>query len=297
MKKISLTVVFVALLGASGWWLYKNVWLTQPDFANLVYSDTSPRNTLDIYVPKAGAQPYPFVMWFHGGGFMVGDKSEPKLLDEFLDAGIAVVSINYRLSGEAIWPAQLEDGKAAMAFVRANSETYRLNKNKAGVFGLSAGGNLSANLALHLAASPETAVQVAVDWFGPIDFSTMDADIEASGVARATGRNDAADSPESALIGAAVKDNPEKAKAASPLAALANLPATAVLPPFLIMHGDQDPYIGRKQSERLRDALLARPGSSVDYHIVEGGTHGGGTFQDAATGQIVIDFVTAQFSK
>lgn len=297
MKKISLTLVFVALLGSTGWLLYKNVWLTQPDFANLAYSNTSSRNRLDIYLPKSSAQPHPFVIWIHGGGFMVGDKSEPELLDEFLDAGIAVVSINYRFSSEAIWPAQLEDGKAAMAFVRANSEKYRLNKNKAGVFGASAGGNLAANLAMHLATNPETGILLAVDWFGPIEFNTMDSDIEASGATRATGRNDAAGSAESLLIGAVVKDNPEKAKAASPLTALANLPATTVLPPFLIMHGDQDPYIGRKQSERLRDALLARPGAIVDYHIVKGGTHGGGTFEDAATGKIVIDFVTAQFSK
>lgn len=264
---------------------------TKPDFANIKYADRSERNVMDVYVPKTGSGPFPVVLWIHGGGFMMGDKAEPQSLDALLEAGFAVASANYRLSSQAKWPAQMDDLKSALATLRSNAASYNINKTKVATFGASAGGHLSAWLALASAGDSATSVQAAVDWFGPIDFTTMDADMERTGVERATTRNDAADSPESALIGKTVKDDPAAAKAASPLAALAALPAATAPPPFLIMHGAKDQLIGRGQSERLRDALLARGGSSLEYHLLPEGTHGGGDFQKDPATRTVIDFL------
>ena len=290
IKKAGL-IVTIAAVCALGIWAGIEMGKTKPDFANVKYAGLSERNTMDVYVPKKGAGPYPVVLWIHGGGFMVGDKSEPQSLDALLEAGFAVASANYRLSSEAKWPAQLNDLKSALAELRSNASKFNIDPANVATFGASAGGHLSAWLALSSASDTATQVKAAIDWFGPVDFTTMDADIELTGVSRATSRNDAADSPESALIGRAVKDDPVAAMAASPLTALASLPDTATPPPFLIMHGAQDPYIGRGQSERLRDALVARGRASVDYHLLPEGTHGGGDFQKAPATETVIDFL------
>jgi acetyl esterase/lipase len=264
---------------------------TKPDFANITYASHSERNTMDVYVPKAGKGPFPVVLWIHGGAFRFGDKAEPQSLDALLEAGFAVASANYRFSSEAKWPAQLDDLKSALATLRSNAATFNINPSKVATFGASAGGHLSAWLALVSAVNPATQVKAAVDWFGPIDFTNMDLDIERTGIARATTRNDAADSPESELIGKTVKDDPAAAKVASPLAGLAALPATAAPPPFLIMHGEKDPYIGKGQSERLRDALQAHGGAIVEYHILPEGTHGGGDFQKGPATEMVLNFL------
>lgn len=260
---------------------------TKPTRANIAYSAVSARNLLDVYLPQATRPPV--VIWVHGGAFMMGDKAEPQSLDALLAAGFAVVSITYRLTGTDIWPAQLGDVSAAVAYVQANDAELGVDGSKIALFGASAGGFLVSTAGIALASGPG-AVQAVVDWYGPVQFTTMDADIEATGIARGTGRNDADTSPESILVGQWVAANPQAANAVSPLAYLPR--ATAPLPAFLIMHGDQDNFIGCGQSERLRDALLASGlNRGVEYHLVAGAGHGSGTFQDAATTQIVVDFL------
>ncbi len=264
---------------------------TKPTQADLAYADASPRNVLDVYLP-AGAANSPVVIWIHGGAFMMDDKADPQSLDALLGAGFAVAAINYRLTDTAIWPAQLHDVTAAVGFIRTNAAAYGVDGNRLALFGASAGGFLASTAGIALAADPATAVSAVVDWFGPVQFTTMDADIEATGTARATGRNDADDSPESRLVGHSVSDNPVAAEQVSPLAYLAR--STTPLPAFLIMHGEHDPYIGRGQSERLRDALLASPHQTgVTCPVVAGGGHGSGTFQDKATTKMMLDFLTA----
>ena len=287
-------VAGIAVLGAAGWYGYG--WLTTvaPTQADLAYGTASERQVLDIYLPEGASGPLPVVLWVHGGAFMMGDKADPQSLQALLDGGFAVAAANYRLSGTDQWPAQLEDLTAAVAYLRANAGDLGIDPGRVVLFGASAGGHLVSTTGLTLAADPATAVQAVVDWFGPVDFTTMDADIEATGVTRATGRNDAADSPESALIGASVAENPDLARTVSPLHVLAGLPAGRVLPPFLIMHGDADTFIAPTQSERLRDALLAHPGQSgVTFELLPGAGHGSGAFQEAAASQTVVDFLTA----
>jgi acetyl esterase/lipase len=260
------------------------------------YADRSERNVLDIYLPE-GVQNPPLVVWIHGGAFKMGDKKNPEGLRAFLDAGFAVASINYRFSNEAVWPAQLEDLKDAFSFLRAHGGKYGYDASRVASFGASAGGHLSAMAGIALAEDPKTRLAASVVWFPPIDFTTMDEDIERTGIQRRTGRNDAPDSPESALIGGAVKANPDLAKAASPLTYLEKLPAGTKLPAFLIMHGAKDPFVGRGQSGRLFSALLARQDiRGVEYVLLPEGGHGWGDFQKPETIQRVVSFLKANFT-
>jgi acetyl esterase/lipase len=260
------------------------------------YADRSDRNVLDVYLP-AGATNPPLVVWIHGGAFKMGDKRNPEGLNALLDAGFAVASINYRLSTEARWPAQWEDLRDAFAFLRVNAGKFGYDGSRMASFGASAGGHLSALAGIALADDPRTRLAGSVVWFPPIDFSTMDEDMERTGVPRRTGRNDAADSPESALIGAPVQENPSLARAASPLAYLEKLPAGTGLPAFLIMHGARDPLIARGQSGRLFSALLARPEiRTVEYVLLPEAGHGSGDFKKPETLARVMSFLKACFA-
>jgi acetyl esterase/lipase len=168
------------------------------------------------------------VVFIHGGAFFMGDKSDgQRERDCLFLAGFAVASINYRYSSEAIWPAQLEDLKSAFAWLRAHAEDYGYDGQRMASFGPSAGGHLSASIGIALAADQATAIDASVVWFPPVDFPAMDGDILATGISRATGRNDAPDSPESRLIGAHVAQHPDLARAAGPVARLAELPSDA----------------------------------------------------------------------
>ena len=152
----------------------KNKWL------DIGYASTSPAQKMDIYIPENGDGPFPVIISIHGGAFMMGDKADGQVnpMLEGLKRGYAVVSINYRMSGEAIFPALMHDVKAAIRYVRANAAKYKLNPDKIAAWGGSAGGYLSAmagtsgdiqtleDLSLGNAAF-SSKVQAVVDWFGP----------------------------------------------------------------------------------------------------------------------------------
>lgn len=264
----------------------------KPRFANQPYSTRSSSNLLDVYLPTTQNIPFPLVLFIHGGAFMHGDKADPDGINELLEAGFAVASMNYRLSGQAVWPAQLEDIKAAILFLRANTNRLGIDGQRFAAFGPSAGGHLASVAALAFAAHHTARLQACINWYGPIDFLKMDEDMEATSVRRETGRNDAAGSPESRLIGATVKDNPILAASASPLTFLANLPEGVSPPPFLIMHGSEDPLIAPKQSERLDNALRTAYGENAsEFHLLQGAEHGGYEFEKPETMDLVVGFL------
>jgi acetyl esterase/lipase len=262
------------------------------------YSDRSARCLLDLALPDGVTRP-PLVVYIHGGAFHMGDKSDGTAERQaMLAAGFAVASVNYRLTDEAIWPAQLDDLKAAFAFLRAQAGALGFDGARIASFGPSAGGHLSASIGIALAASPATALDASVVWFPPVDFPTMDADIEATGIARATGRNDGPKSPESRLIGAPVTDNPDLARSVGPIARIAELPSGARLPDMLIMHGALDPYIAAAQSRRLHAAVAAHgTASRLDLDILPFGTHGGGEFEEPQTLARVAGFLADSFAR
>lgn len=113
---------------------------------DLAYASASPAQKLDIYLPDAGDGPFPVIMAVHGGAFMGGDKADMQLkpMLEGLARQYAVVSINYRLSGESLFPAQIHDVKTAIRWVKANARRYALDGSRIALWGGSAGGHLSA---------------------------------------------------------------------------------------------------------------------------------------------------------
>lgn len=185
-------------------------------YIDVAYAPKSATQKLDLYMPNEGKGPFPLIIEFHPGGFMVGSKSgdiAPQL--EGLRRGYALASVNYRLSAEASWPAAVNDIKAAIKFLRANAEKYNLNPAKFATWGGSAGGNLSAMAAVSADtpslidpslgnAAVSDAVQVAVDWFGPIYFSSMDAEFAALGTSGQMGLTNSAKSAESNYLGKTV---------------------------------------------------------------------------------------------
>ena len=267
-------------------------------FKDIRYAQTSDRNVLDLVAPDA-TTPAPLVVFIHGGAFRMGDKSDcPRERQALLDAGFAVASLNYRYATEAIWPAQLDDLRAAFAFLRIHADRFGFDAKRIASFGPSAGGHLSASVGIALSATPETRLAASIVWFPPVDFPTMDADIIATGIARATGRNDAPDSPESVLIGACVADHRELARSAGPIAQLGLLPPGAPLPAFLIMHGALDPYIAPAQSQKLHAALAAHgTAPRLEFHLLPSGTHGGGEFEVPQTMARVVAFLNAELSR
>lgn len=262
-----------------------------PDFADVPYAERSPRNVCDIYRP--GGEPpaagWPVVVFIHGGAFRLGDKTRIMMPGPLLAAGMAIVSINYRLSQQAIWPAQLEDLASARRFVEAAAIPYGFDAERVATFGPSAGGHLAAMMGIAFAGDPDLRVRAVVDWYGPIQFEHMDRDIALTGVERASPPNGEAGSPESDLIGAVVNENPDLAYRASPLHYLERAESA---PPFLIMHGDQDPLIGSPQSVRLRDALRQKFGpAAAEYHLLPGTGHGGGAFDSDRAQGLVVEFL------
>lgn len=240
-------------------------------FRDLEYvSGGHERQKLDLYLPKEGSQ-LPLLVWVHGGAWRAGSK-DPCPAVSFVRDGYAVASINYRLSQHAIFPAQLEDCKAAIRWLRANAGKYGIDSDRIGVWGSSAGGHLVAMLGTagdvkefekgeHLQFSSR--VQAVCDWFGPSDFTQMNK-------AGSSMDHDAANSPESHLIGGPIQENKEKTARANPITFVSRDD-----PPCLIMHGDQDPLVPMNQSELLNEALK-KAGVETNFHVVPGAGHGFG---------------------
>jgi acetyl esterase/lipase len=269
-----------------------------PTFQDLAYASVSPTQKLDLYIPTNGAGPFPLVVMIHGGGFMFGDKADGAGLagvDQLLEAGYAVASINYRLSGEATHPAQINDAKAAVRFLKANASQYNLNPEKFGTWGASAGGNLASLLGTTCGvkelegaelgnADQSSCVQAVVDWFGPIDFLKMDEQFAGSGCPQT--HNDAS-SPESKLVGAAIQTVPDLVKTTNPMNYM-----DATDPPFFIENGTADCNIPPIQNKNFADALSRTIGADmVTYVSLEGAGHGGPEFGTAENLAKVISFL------
>lgn len=262
--------------------------------SDIAYADLSSAQKMDIYLPE-GTGPFPVVVLIHGGAFKMGDKGmEASNAAALVAKGIAAASINYRLSGEARYPAQIEDCKAAVRFLRANAAKYNLNPDKIGSWGASAGGNLSSLLGTTSGVSElegaslgnssySSKVIASVDWFGPINFLTMDAEASALGFIINT---KSASSPESQLIGAAVQTVPEKVAKANAANYITTDDAA-----FFIQVGSMDRNIPYTQSLNLYNALKPVKGAeNVTYDLLEGAGHGGSQFSSAANLAKVVAF-------
>lgn len=237
---------------------------------------------LDLYRPKLVSKKLPVVVWIHGGGWKNGSKD--KCPASWLAThGFAVASINYRLTQEAQWPAQIEDCREAVRWLRQNAGQFRLDANNIGIWGSSAGGHLVAILGTIDAPVSEkvsSRVQAACDWFGPTDLLTMPPNT----VSKDRSLEMVANSNGAKLLGATVRDIPEKAKHASGL-----YHVSADDPPFLVMHGDEDPGVPISQSERFVKALRAAK-VDVTWQVVKGAGHGGKLFKTPEMSAVVRRF-------
>ena len=247
------------------------------------------RQRLDLYFPEQADGPLPVIVWVHGGAWLGGSKEGGGPALPFVRKGYAVASINYRLSQHARFPAQIEDCKAAIRWLRANAKQYNLDPDRFGAWGSSAGGHLVALLGTSgdvkdLEGSEGTQgqssrVQAVVDWFGPTD------------VTRMGGSHDGPDSPEAKLLGGPVQENKEKAARANPITYVSKDD-----PPFLIMHGDKDPTVPFSQSELLLEALN-KAGVDATFVPVKGARHGGREFSSEENRKLVEEFFDKHLKK
>lgn len=219
----------------------------------------------DIYVPAEAAKPVPVILFLHAGGWLHGDrKFGPDLGRFFTQRGFAMVSIDYRLSSEALFPAAVHDVKTAIRWMRRVAGEYGFDPNRIGVWGLSAGGHLAALAAL---SGPEdfvgeddqyagfsSAVQAVVAAYPPVDFLQFAAD---------------EGSFETKFLGAPVSTVPELVRQANPAAYVKGPGA----PPILLVHGSDDAVVPSSQSEMLFDALGVA-GNDVTLCLIEGTGHG-----------------------
>ncbi len=282
IRRTLLGAGLVAGAGALVWWRWGS-----PAGTEVAYG-SGPRQVMDIALPK-GAGPHPVLLMIHGGAFMLGDKSDLAVPTEALEAGIAVVRVNYRLSGTDPWPAQAEDCLAAVVHLQREGEALGLDPSRLVLLGQSAGAFLAVSTALSLVevGLPPRGV---VSLFGPMDFSTMDADIASLGRVPAMGATDGSDSPESRLLRYPVGENRAAARAMGPVGRLDNI--REPLPPLLIRHGDADPMVADLQAKRLREAWVAAdPRSEIDYALVPGAGHGGAQFESDPVRADILAFV------
>lgn len=244
-----------------------------PGLVDLAYSGASPRNRLDVHLPE-GEGPFPWLLDLHGGGFLTGDKRSLPVPAPVLAQGIAVVRMNYRLSSQALWPAQEQDVLAALDYLNRRGPDLGLIPGRMALGGRSAGAFLAVSAALSLAEAGR-APRAVVDFYGPMDFGSMDADMARLGRKVRRAPADSATSVESLLVGYPVGARRAEATALSPVGRLGALPPGLRLPPLMIRHGAQDSIVSAGQAERLRRAWAAAdPRAEIDFALLPHEGHG-----------------------
>ena len=243
---------------------------------DVVYKRVNNRDLrLDIYSPKSISRPLPVVLWIFGNRWSRGSKNHPPPLD-LMARGYIVVSIEYRLSGEAPFPAAIEDCKAAVRWIRANAAAYHFDPDHIGAWGHSAGGHLAALLGTSGGVSEledgggnpnfSSRVQAVCDMAGPSDIVQFYESVSDSN----DGMASIAKSSIEQFLGGPVEQNRAKAIAASATTYISKDNA-----PFLIIHGENDESIPVSQGKLLASKLKAA-GVPVTLIVAEGRGHGVG---------------------
>ncbi|UCD09533.1 MAG: alpha/beta hydrolase [Dehalococcoidales bacterium] len=238
-------------------------------YRDIVYAQSGMK--LDIYTPAEITTPLPVIVFIHGGAWRMGDKESVSFglpYNQMVEQGYVFVSINYRLSHEAAFPAQIHDCKAAIRWIRAHAEEYDIDPERIGAWGPSAGGHLAALLGTSAGISElegdggnpqySSSVQAVCDFYGPTDLirmSEMKGELEK-------------ESPESLMIGGPLLENVDKVTRANPITHI-----TPDSPPFLIVHGEKDVVVPPDQSRILYDALL-KANIEAELQIIPEAIHG-----------------------
>ncbi len=247
---------------------------------------------LDLYLPEKTENP-PLLVWVHGGAWRSGDKTGVPVTD-LLDEGFAIASVNYRLSPEAKFPAQVHDIKAAIRFLRANAAKWGLSTKRIGIIGASAGGHLAALVGVSnrhpelegrvgdcFAESSE--VQCIVSLFGASNLESI--------LSQSTDFGAAMRVPAlQLLLGGQPAEKPDLARLASPVAHLD--PGD---PALLLIHGDVDPQMPWQQSQELATAA-EKIKLVVQFVTLPGAKHGGSEFYDQERITLMGDFLKKHLS-
>jgi acetyl esterase/lipase len=249
---------------------------------------------VDIYTRSGSGARRPLVLFIHGGGWNSGHTRHsgalanfPQALAKLASEGFVVASLEYRLTNEAAFPAQLQDARAAIRFLKANSAKYGIDPSRTGVWGGSAGGHLAALAALTCgenrfdpapAAPGSECVQAAVVWYGPFDFATM--------LARAPGGDDA--------MNALLRCKPAECTKAQVADASPAAHLDARDPPFLLIHGESDAVVPVAQSRDAEKAFKA-VGVPVESIYFPGAGHSFVAATPEATRAATIEATNATF--
>jgi acetyl esterase/lipase len=267
-------------------------------------NDGQSYHNLDIHIPDTQKASYKVIVIIYGSAWFANNMKGmafDAMGKPLLDAGFAVVSINHRSSTDAKYPAQIHDVKAAIRFIRANAQKYKLDGSFVGISGFSSGGhlaslagttngvtnytvgdktiNLEGNLGDNLSVSSK--VNAVVDWFGPIDLGLME---------DCKGPKDEK-SPEAAMVGGKPADNQNMIALLSP-----NTYVDSSDPQFLVIHGDADPVVPYCQSE-LFAKILKENQILTEFITVPGGQHGPVTFNENSMKKMADFFVTQSQKK
>lgn len=299
MKKILLTLTLSAFICMTSF--SQN---TPQQWLDVNYADDGKvYHNLDIHLPATGKPKYKAVIVIYGSAWFANNMKQmgySSLGKPLLDSGFAVIAINHRSSADAVYPAQINDVKAAIRFIRANAAKYNLDASFIGITGFSSGGQLASlagttnkvttytvgkktvdiegNIGNYTTVS--SSVDAVVDWFGPLDMSRMK-DCK-------TFNDDK--SPEAALIKGNPADNADMMALINPMTFLDKGD-----PHFLVIHGDADNVVPHCQSEFFADALKAK-GLLKEFITVPGGQHGPVTFNNS-TFKKMADFFIAEAKK
>jgi len=244
---------------------------------------------LDLAAPKAGG-PFPAIVFLHGEGWRAGNRRQ---MGHFIEGvarmGWVGVTVEYRLVPKARFPAQVEDCKAAVRWMRANAATYRIREDRIGVVGFSAGGHLASMLGVTGErdglegaagnAGESSRVQAVVSFFGPEDFTTRDwpPDLEREVIVP--------------FLGGSFAERPDLYRKASPVSYV-----TGDAPPFLLFHGRKDELVPVDQSIRLAEKLK-NAGVPARLVILEGEKHGFTDAGNEASMKTMMEFLTERLRK
>ncbi|HEX6225405.1 MAG TPA: alpha/beta hydrolase [Chryseolinea sp.] len=243
---------------------------TRKELKDVVYAEVAGHNlSLDLYMPPASTTAPYLIVWIHGGAWHSGTKASPP--KSFVESGYALASVDYRLSVDAKFPAQIFDIKAAIRYLRANAEKYGYRADKIVIAGSSAGAHLAVlagvtnndrelegALGNHLTTS--SSVQGILDYYGPTNFTTI--------LKQSTPHGISVRAPAMALLlGKTVDNSPEMARKASPVFQIDSHD-----PPLLIFHGDQDIQVPINQSHELV-GVYKKQNLKVQMEVVHGAGH------------------------
>ncbi len=245
---------------------------------------------LDLAMPKAGEGPFPAVVFVHGEGWRAGNRQQ---MNHFIEGmarlGYVAVTIDYRLVPVARFPAQVEDCKAAVRWLRANAGKFRVDPKRVGVIGFSAGGHLAAMLGVTgkgdgfdgTGGNPEQSsrVEAVVSFFGPTDFSAQGwpADLTTEVIIP--------------FLGGSLADKPDVYRRASPINYV-----TKDAPPFLFFHGTEDKLVPVDQSVRMAQRLKDA-GVPAQIVVLEGEGHGFTDATNQKSMQQMLDFLAERLKK